>query len=153
MNNKNKRFSYRDNYANHLLNQLDPIVFKIIDHIDRLYSEDRVFIHENFKSKPTTDIDSEPMISAVTSLIEILYGNSIWDPSMKEEIINHISIVGQYFRTPNLRFHLSSFHAILIYHIVRGFKEKLNEFDVDKRVQIVESIDPIDTYVAKLRRG
>ncbi|XP_050056677.1 uncharacterized protein LOC126550009 [Aphis gossypii] len=150
MNNKDRTFSKRSEDTNRLML---PSVREILENKDRLDEEDRVFIEENFNDEDFIDISVSQQVSAVTKL-KTYYGNSSWNASMKEEIVNYISVLGEFFKMHTLRIHLPSFKLLLIYHMICAYKDRLNEFDYYQRVQIIESIDPIDKYVAKLlRRG
>jgi len=82
---------------------------------------------------------THPLPSALFKL-KTYYEISLWDESIKEQIVSNLSIVEKYCKTQDGR-HLSKLSGA--YNIVCGYLERLTELDVDQKAQFIKAFDSL----------
>jgi len=82
---------------------------------------------------------TDPLPSALFKL-KTYYETSIWDKSIKEQIVSNLSIVENECKTHEGR-HLSKLSGA--YNIVCGYLERLAELDGDQKAQLIKTFDSL----------
>lgn len=92
-----------------------------------------------------------PLTFALAKL-ETYYENTLWDESMKKDIVKYVTIIKKHCKKPNLRRRLPPPMLKHTYQSVYKYGERLAEFDVNQQQRITKAIDSLHKYVVKSRR-
>lgn len=82
---------------------------------------------------------TDPLPSSLFKL-KTYYDTSIWDESIKEQIVSNLLIVESECKTHEGR-HLSKLSGA--YNIVCGYLERLAELDVHQKTQLIKTFDSL----------
>jgi len=95
--------------------------------------------------------DARPLTFGLATL-QFHYETSLWNKSIKEEIVYHVTTVKEHCKNPEfIRKHLNPFMFQVVYETVYKYGERLTEFDVDQQEQITKAIDSLREHVVKSR--
>lgn len=94
--------------------------------------------------------ETRPLTFALATLET--YETSVWDESMKREIVSCISMIKEHCKSDYLRRHLSPPMLNLTYQTVYGYGNRLAEFDGYQQEKITAAIDSLYKYVVNKRR-
>jgi len=89
--------------------------------------------------KINIEMATDPLPSALFKL-KTYYETSIWDESIKEQIVSNLLIVENECKTQEGRY-LSKLSGA--YNIVCGYLERLAELNVDQKAQLIKTFDSL----------